>query len=112
MKCNYGISQKLPDGRVCWVMAVERLKRAKQRLKELRRSTAAQYCVYDLRTMEMIAPMRLARATSNREDAGRTQFFRSTGVNRGGKISALLVYDQAEPLSDLKFALENQFIRT
>ena len=29
-----------------------------------------------------------------------------------GKISALLVYDQTEPLSGLRFALENQFVRT
>ncbi len=61
MKWNYAIFQKLPDDRMCWVTVVERLKKAKQRLKELRGSSTAQYCTYDLRTMEMVAPWGLAR---------------------------------------------------
>ncbi len=70
MKWNYGIFQKLPDGGMGWVKVVESLKKVEQLLNGLDRSSTRQYYAYDLRTMEMVAPRRLARGPDRARTGG------------------------------------------
>ncbi len=55
MEWNYGVFKKLPNGGMVWVAVVGDLKKAEQRLKKLARHSTGEYCVYDLRTGDLVA---------------------------------------------------------
>jgi hypothetical protein len=55
MEWNYAVFEKLPNGGMVWVGVVGDLKKAEQRLKKLARDSTGEYCVYDLRTGDVVA---------------------------------------------------------
>lgn len=55
MEWNYAVFKKLLNGGMVWVAVVGDLKKAEQRLNKLARNSTAEYCVYDLRTGDLVA---------------------------------------------------------
>jgi hypothetical protein len=58
MKVPYDILKKSDDGSMRWMEAVENLKQAESRAKELAQSSPGEYCIFDQHAQLMITMIR------------------------------------------------------